>query len=125
MISRMKVLAGNGRPRRAAGVVLAMTAALLLSGCGSVKIGRILNEPLRYSNRDVQIEGTVSNSFGAVVAGAYQVDDGTGKIYVLSAGPVPQKGTRVKVDGVVASGVTVMGKSFGTTLRERKHKVRY
>jgi hypothetical protein len=104
---------------------LVLSATLWLAGCGSVKIGRILNEPTRYHNRDVQVEGTVSNSFGAVVAGAYQVDDGTGKIYVVSAGPVPQKGSRVKVDGMVATGVTVMGRSFGTTIRERKHKIRY
>ena len=40
-------------------------------------------------------------------------------------GGVPAKGARVKVDGKVTPGVNVLGKSFGTTIRERDHKVRY
>ena len=102
-----------------------LPAVLLLSSCGSVKINRLLAEPLRYQNRDVQVEGTVTNSFGALVAGVYQVDDGTGKIYVISNGPVPTKGSRVKVDGIVNQGVTFMGKSYGTALRSNRYKVRY
>jgi hypothetical protein len=105
--------------------VFALPAVLLLSSCGSVKINRLLAEPMRYQNRDVQVEGTVTNSFGALVAGVYQVDDGTGKIYVISNGPVPTKGARVKVDGVVNNGLTFMGKSYGTALRSNRYKVRY
>src|SRR5687767_10224425 len=50
-------------------------AALLLSSCGSTKIGRILADPARYQNRGVTVEGTVTNVVGAFVAGVYQVDD--------------------------------------------------
>ena len=91
---------------------------LFLTGCGSIKINRILVDPARYHNKRVSVEGTVTNSYGALVAGAYQVDDGTGRIYVLSNRPVPAKGARVRVDGAVQSGVTVMGRSFGATIRE-------
>jgi hypothetical protein len=63
---------------------------------------------------------------GAFVAGVYEVEDDTGKIYVLSTGTgVPRTGSRVKVDGKVTPGVNVMGKSFGTTIREHGHRVRY
>jgi len=56
--------------------------------------------------------------------GGYQVDDGSGKIYVLSTGSgVPSKGSRVLVSGTVINGATVMGKSYGTAIREQKHKV--
>jgi hypothetical protein len=98
--------------------------AVLLSSCGAVRINNILNNPARYQNRNVEVEGTVTNSFGAIVAGVYQVDDGTGKIYVLSNGAVPSKGARVKVDGTISNGVTVMGRSFGTTLRQRDVRIR-
>ncbi len=104
---------------------LVLPAVLLLSSCGATKIGRLLAEPMRYQNRNVTVEGTVTNSFGAIVAGVYQVDDGTGKLYVLSSGPVPTKGARVKVDGKLSQGVTIMGKSFGTALRSNSYKVRY
>jgi protein-disulfide isomerase len=101
-------------------------AALLLSSCGSTKIGRILADPARYQNRGVTVEGTVTNVVGAFVAGVYQVDDGTGKIYVLSTGQgVPNKGVQVKVNGNVTPGLNVMGKSWGTAIRERSHKVRF
>lgn len=105
--------------------LLLVPAALLLTGCGTVRIGRILNDPARYQNRNVTVEGRVTNVVGAIVAGVYQVEDDSGKIYVLSSRGVPNKGVRVKVDGTVTPGVNVMGRSFGTTIRERDHKVRY
>jgi hypothetical protein len=106
-------------------VVLLALGAMISAGCGTTRIGRVLNDPGRYHNRNVTVEGTVTNSIGAFVAGVYQVEDSTGKIYVLSNRGVPSKGARVKVEGTVTPGVNVMGRSFGTTIRERDHKVRY
>src|SRR6266702_5239336 len=96
--------------------------ALVLSGCAATQIGRINSDPLRFRNRDVKVQGSVTNSFGALGAGGYQVDDGTGKIFVISTGSgVPSKGSRVLVSGTVINGATVMGKSYGTAIRERDH----
>ncbi len=106
-------------------LVVPLAAALLATGCGSVKIGRILDQPNRYQNRTVRVNGLVDASFGAVVAGVYRVEDGTGKIYVLSNGAVPRKGSRVSVKGRVMSGVTVGANSYGTAIREEKHTVHY
>ena len=105
--------------------LLLVPAALVLAGCGSTKIGRIIADPARYQNRNVSVEGRVTNVVGAFVAGVYEVEDNSGKIYVLSNRGVPNKGVRVKVDGTVTPGVNLMGKSFGTTIRERNHKVRF
>lgn len=96
---------------------------LFTSGCGSVKIGRILSDPTRFNNRHVTVRGTVNRSVGAIVAGVYEVRDETGSLYVLSSGATPIKGAQVKVDGRVNSGVTFMGKSFGTILRENNHRI--
>jgi hypothetical protein len=100
-------------------------AALMLSGCGTTKIGRILADPMHYNSRNVTVEGRVTQVVGALVAGLYQVEDETGKIYVLSSRGVPNRGVRVKVDGNVTPGLNVMGKSWGTTIRERGHKVKF
>jgi hypothetical protein len=97
----------------------------VLAGCGSTKIGRVLADPARYSNRNVTVEGQVTQSVGAFIAGVYQVEDETGKIYVLSSRGVPAKGARVKVEGTVTPGLSLMGKSIGTTIRERDHKVKF
>jgi hypothetical protein len=106
-------------------LAVAILFGLLLSGCGSVRIAQIKADPTRYRNKTVTVDGRVTNSFGALVAGFYEVEDETGKIYVVSRSGVPSKGARVSVKGTVMNGVTVMGKSFGTTIQERNHKVRY
>jgi hypothetical protein len=106
--------------------LLFLVAAMIsLAGCVATNIARINADPARYRNRDVRVEGTVTSAVGAFVAGVYQVDDGTGKIYVLSTRGIPAKGTRVRVTGNVTEGVSVLGRSFGTTIRERDHKIHY
>lgn len=97
---------------------------LALTGCYySPSIAHINNNPYRYQGRVVHINGTVVNSAGAIVAGYYQVDDGTGKIVVLSHGNVPRRGTRVKLSGRVSSGISVLGQNFGTTIQERDRRI--
>ena len=111
--------------------ILTLGFALVLAGCGSTRIGRVLQEPTRYQNRSVTIEGRVTTAYGANVPGlnipgVYQVDDGTGKIYVLSTrGGVPGRDARVRVKGTVTPGLQVAGRSIGTALRERDHSVQY
>jgi hypothetical protein len=99
--------------------------ALFLAGCGTVRIGRILDEPTRYRDRTVRVSGRVDGSFGAMAAGVYRVDDGTGRIYVLSNRGVPRSGTSVSVKGRVQSGITVGSRSYGTAIREEGHRVHY
>lgn len=105
-------------------LILTLLAALLLAACGATTIGRINADPTRFQNRTVRVSGTVVNSIGALGAGGYQIEDSTGKIYVISGTGVPSKGSRVDVTGRVQSGITVLGRSFGTAIREEHHKVK-
>jgi hypothetical protein len=105
-------------------LVLTVFAALALSGCATTRIGRIQADPSRYRDKTVTVDGRVTNSFGALVAGFYEVEDETGKIYVISRSGVPSKGSQVSVRGTVMNGITVMGKSFGTAIQEHRHKVK-
>lgn len=105
---------------------LLAASAIVSTGCYSgVRIGRILADPARYQNRKVQVSGVVTGSANALVAGFYQIEDDSGRITVLSNGGVPRKGTRVSLTGRVTSGVSVMGQSFGTAIRERDRHVHY
>lgn len=106
-------------------IPLTVLGALLLAGCGATKIGRINADPTRYQNRTVRVDGTVVNSMGVLGTGGYQIQDDTGKIYVLSSTGVPNKGSRVRVTGRVQAGASVLGRSFGTAIREEHHKVKY
>jgi hypothetical protein len=103
---------------------LIMLAVLVLAGCGATRISRINADPTRYQNKNVKVTGTVVNSFGVLGRGAYQIQDDTGRIYVISGTGVPSKGTRVTVEGRVMPGATVMGKPVGTAIREQRHKVK-
>ena len=107
------------------GVPVLIALAMLLASCGTTRINRVLADPARYRSNDVQIQGRVTNVIGALNTGVYEVDDGTGTIYVLSSRGIPNKGAHVKVTGNVQQGVNLMGHSFGTVVRERSHRVRF
>lgn len=104
--------------------ILALGAVVGLSSCGYTKIGKISADPAKYINRTVRVEGRVTNSFGAMSVGGYQVEDDTGKIFVVSNRGVPSKGVAVQVSGRVMEGVTIAGRSFGTAIQESGHHIR-
>jgi hypothetical protein len=61
-------------------------------------------DPGRYANKQVAVVGNVTRSFSLLGRGAYEVDDGTGKLWVLSEKGVPLQGSRVLVKGTIRDG---------------------
>jgi hypothetical protein len=110
--------------RRQWAALFVLLVTFLFAGCGVVQIGRINADPSRYRNRVVEVRGTVSNSMGVMGTGGYQLEDETGKIYVLSRTGVPAKGARVQVKGTVTPGAQVLGTTYGTAILESSHKIR-
>lgn len=104
------------------GAILAMT--LLLTACPQGRtVEQIQRDPARYQNKEVAIRGTVVSSWGALGTGMYQIDDGTGRIWVMSDKfGVPGKGTRVGVAGTIIPTVNLGGRSFATVLRETQRR---
>jgi cytochrome c-type biogenesis protein CcmE len=102
---------------------LVAVAGTVLVGCGSVKIRQLVSNPAHYQGKDIRVTGEVSRSTGLVVAGVYEVDDGTGKINVLSNRPIPRKGAKVTVRGRMQSGIQVLGRSVGTVVQEQSVQV--
>src|SRR5579871_700787 len=94
-------------------VLIAAALALggMLSGCATVTIARINADPSRYYHRTIRVNGTVVTSVGLLGTGGYQLDDGTGKIYVVSRTGVPSGGSRVAVTGTVVGGAQVLGQT--------------
>lgn len=87
-------------------------------------IGRLEADPSRYRGKEVLIYGTVTNSFGALGQGAYELSDETGKIWVLTQRGVPTRGANVGAVGKFIDGVRWGGRSFGSALEETDRKVR-
>jgi hypothetical protein len=83
--------------------------SLLLAACEQKTINQILAEPHRYANRDVGVMGTVVQSYSVLGRGAYQIEDGTGKLWVISDKGVPRKGARVGVKGKIKDGFDLGG----------------
>jgi hypothetical protein len=103
---------------------IVVLVAILLTGCAPLTIGRITADPSHFQNKTVRVSGTVINSVGVMGKGGYQVDDGTGKIYVISGAGVPSRGSKVEVTGRVSPGVEVLGTPVGVAIREQSHKVK-
>jgi hypothetical protein len=106
--------------RRAATALFASTLFLLAACRGTVPIGDLLDDPGRYDGERVRVEGRVTGfSFGALGRGAFQVDDGTGRLPVVSErGATPREGARVGIEGIFRS-VFTFGDRSGAVLLER------
>jgi hypothetical protein len=104
--------------------LLLMAGTLILAGCPTrTSIERINRDPGRYAGREVAIGGRVTNSFGLLGSGVFQVDDGTGQIWVFSQSyGVPRNGARVGVRGTISQGFSFGGRSFAVVLKETERR---
>lgn len=121
------VTSGDNRMKtyqKTAAAMLVIIGTLMLAACPPrVSIGEINRDPGRYANRDVSITGRVTNSFGALGSGAYEVDDGTGTMWVFSQNfGVPGNGAKVAVTGRLQQGFTFGGRSFAVILRQTENR---
>ena len=98
------------------------TLMLLLVGCPtSTSIADINKDPGHFAGKDVTIAGQTSNSFGALGNGIFQINDGTGRMWVYSQSyGVPGDGAKVAVTGRIEQGFSFGGRSFAVILRETK-----
>ncbi len=106
--------------------MIALTVALgALAGCGgATPIKSILDDPSQYMDRTVTIAGHVTSSAGLLEYGAYQVNDGTGSIAVVSSGGgAPREGAEVVVEGRVKAAFT-LGTASATVMVEERRKTR-
>ncbi len=101
-----------------------LSALLLLSlaflvGCPQhVTVADLNRDPGRYKNKEISLSGTVTESFGFMGEGAFQLDDGTGKIWVVSQNyGTPSTGTKVGIAGRPVGGITFGSRSFASAIR--------
>jgi hypothetical protein len=104
-------------------VVLAI-CTIWLAGCPKrTTIGVINRDPGRFVGKEVSIAGRVTNSFGALGSGVFELDDGTGRMWVFSQSyGVPGKEAKLAVVGVIQQGFNFGGRNFGTILKETERR---
>jgi hypothetical protein len=116
--------------QKLAGLVL--LAATLSSACATRTINHVLADPGRYRNKTVKLQGSVVDSYSLLSNGAYQIEDSTGRLWVVSNVGVPRRGARVTVRGRVQEGFNLGGLGDrlklppaigqGVVLMEQSHK---
>ncbi|MGQ0702420.1 MAG: hypothetical protein ACT4PM_04715 [Gemmatimonadales bacterium] len=102
----------------------AVTGVLVLLACPPTKtIKELLDDPGRYDGETVRIVGEVKGSVGGLGFGAYQVDDGTGTLTVVTdqGGATPRTGARVAVEGEFESAFTLGDRTLAV-LQEKKRR---
>lgn len=109
--------------QKLAGFVL---PALLLAACTpqsvSLPIGDVVNDPGRYGEQPVELEGQVTDAVGLLSVGVFTLSDSSGEISVLTGKGLPAVGARLKVRGEVLSGITIGGSHYGTSLQEHSRE---
>jgi hypothetical protein len=104
--------------------LLIVAGSLILAACPTrTSIERINRDPGRYVGKEVAIAGHVTTSFGALGTGVFEVDDGTGRMWVFSERyGVPGNGARVGVRGRIEQGFSFGGRNFATIMRETERR---
>ena len=111
--------------KKAAIFFVVLGGTLLLTACPSqTNIAKINADPDRYRGKEVGIAGRVTDSYGAAGVGAYEIDDGTGKIWVATRRGVPSRGAQVGAKGYVRNGFSFGGRSYGTVMEETDRRSR-
>ena len=105
--------------KKLVGTSLLLAVVFLFTACPSqTTISKINADPAQYRNKEVAIVGTVRDSYGVLGNGAYEIDDGTGRLWVVTKRGVPSRGARVGAKGRVYTGFNFGGRNFGTVLEE-------
>ena len=107
-----------------ASILILASSALFIACPQQTTINKINSDPARYRGKEILVVGTVTNSFGALGQGVYELSDETGKIWVITQRGVPSKGARVGAVGRYINGITFSGRNLGSGLEETDRKVR-
>ncbi|MBD3181989.1 hypothetical protein GF312_06845 [Candidatus Poribacteria bacterium] len=107
-------------------LVLLLFFTIVLSGCIGfyTSISDIKEHPNEYEGKEVSVKGRVIETFSVpfVRKGMFQIEDKTGKIWVISGNRMPTRGDDIKVKGKVKTGFTISGKTYGTVVVEGKEE---
>ncbi len=82
------------------------------TGLITTRIGDIRNSPRDYVDKEVTVSGAVTGVFSLVVVKYFTIRDRTGEIAVVTHGPLPKEGERLKVRGIVREAFSIGSESL-------------
>ena len=111
--------------KRLSALFAILVFVVFLTACPSqTNVAKINADPTRYQGKEIAIAGRVTDSYGLMGAGGYEIDDGTGRIWVATTRGVPSRGATVGAKGYVRSGLTFGGRTFGTVIEETERHIK-
>ena len=119
------MLAENGAGMKkfllAVSFVFILAGFLFTSGC-TTKIGNILENFQTYEGREVTIRGTVGENIWLAFfeRGAFEIGDSSGKIWVVTSQPPPERGSKVTVTGTAQAAFTLGDRSLGKVVIQKQ-----
>jgi len=103
-------------------VVAACALAVGCKGGGTTSIKTLLDDPSRFDKQTVRIAGTVKSAVGVLGYGAYELDDGTGTLPVVSQeGGAPREGATVGVEGEFRSAFTLGTRTVAVLVEKKRY----
>ena len=99
---------------------------VVVMGCGAIERASVSITPIETvlaqpdSENHVHVRGTVTNRVAIFGNGLYEVEDGTGRVWVLTENEVPALNSTVTVRGTSDGAIQLGGRHFGVTLRETR-----
>jgi len=106
-------------------LAIAGFALLLLASCkggGVTTIKTLLDDPSRFDKQVVRIAGDVEEAAGVLGYGVYRVNDGTGKLTVVTKeNGAPRTGAHIGVEGEFRSGFTLGMESIAVLMEKQRY----
>jgi len=112
-------------------VGLIAVVALLAAACPKrTTIAELQRNPGRFNGKDVTVAGVVRSTYGGGIPGTpigggiYEIDDGTGTMWVIAQGNPRNKGAELAVTGTFGNVASWGGRNYGTGISEDKRHYR-
>lgn len=103
-------------------ILLSLT---LISACDrftTTSIGKIVQNPRDYNGKYVTVSGEVTDMFSLLLVKYFTIKDSTGELTVVSSRPLPQKGSKIKVSGVVNASFSLGDRQLLVLVEEGRKK---
>jgi hypothetical protein len=105
------------------GASLLLCILILSAFSHRVSVESINRDPGRFHDKEITVAGRVANSFEVTDAGAFELDDGTGRLWVFRNNTnLPAHNSSVTVTGRIEQGFTFGGRTFVIILRETRKR---
>ena len=102
----------SGKSRFFSLILLAVLIVVGAScGTGTTKIGDITGHPRDFAGKEVTISGEAIEAFSLLIVKYFVLRDATGEITVVTDRPLPAKGEKIKVKGIVKEAFSIGDKT--------------